>query len=116
MISGWLKAVKDRALTTMLNGGEIPGYKVVAGKSSRDWSNANAVEMILIDARYPKEDYCTQPVLLSPYQLEKSIGKKKVNELVGSYIVSKPGGPTVALASDKRPAYDRQDEIRKDFM
>lgn len=115
VITAWIKAVKDRALTQMLNGEEIPGYKVVEGRGSREWSNAEEVEYLLFGADYDKDQYMTQPELLSPAALEKSIGKKKVAELVGALIVSKPGGPTIAPASDKRKPFDRLAEAKKDF-
>ncbi len=115
MISAWLKAVRERALATLLNGEEIPGYKVVAGRGSRKWSNGPAVVAELETSGYGPGEYYTEPELLSPAQLEKSIGKKKVAELVGSLIVSEPGAPTVAPESDKRKPLDRLAEARKDF-
>lgn len=116
MISAWLRSVKDRALAALLNGEQIPGYKVVEGRGSREWSDPKAVEATLFhDIGLSEEEYMTEPVLLSPAQLEKSIGKKKVAELVGNLIVSKPGSPTVAPESDKRKPFDRLAEARKDF-
>jgi hypothetical protein len=114
MISAWLKAVKDRALAVMMSGEEIPGYKVVEGRGSRDWGEASHVRAILDDAEYD-EDLYLETKLLSPAQLEKSIGKKKVAELVGALIVTKPGSPTIAPASDKRKPFDRLAEAKKDF-
>lgn len=116
MISAWLKAVKDRALTQMLNGEEIPGYKVVEGRASRDWTDPEAVKFALFhDCDLEEEQYMTKPELLSPAALEKSIGKKRAAEAVGLYIVTKPGSPTIAPASDKRKPFDRLAEAKKDF-
>lgn len=114
MISAWLKAVKDRALSTLLNGEEIPGYKVVEGRGSREWADEWKVTEALINADYEEDQY-TKIEILSPAALEKSIGKKKVAELLSEYIVSKPGAPTVAPESDKRKPFDRLAEARKDF-
>jgi hypothetical protein len=47
--------------------------------------------------------------------MEKALGKKKVAEIVGQYIVSKTGSPTIAPASDKRKPFDRLAEAQKDF-
>lgn len=116
MVTAWLKAVKDRALVSMMNGEEVPGYKVVSGRSSRVWADADGAGHVLREEGIPAEDFMSRPELLSPAQLERSLGKKKVAELVGSYIESKPGNPTVAPESDKRPAYDRQAAVRSDFM
>lgn len=115
MISAWIKAVKDRALTQMLNGEEIPGYKVVEGRGSRAWGDTSGIVARLAAAGYGPADIYTPQELLSPAALEKSIGKKKVAELVGDSIVSKPGSPTIAPASDKRKPFDRLAEAKKDF-
>mgnify|MGYP003295976083 CR=1 FL=1 len=115
VITAWIKAVKDRALTQMLNGEQIPGYKVVEGRGSREWADEQAAARLLHDVGYDPEDYLTRPELLSPAAMEKSIGKKKVAELVGGLIVSKPGSPTIAPASDKRKPFDRLAEAKKDF-
>lgn len=114
MITGWLKAVKERALAQMLNGEEIPGYKVVEGRGSREWADVSTVITKLNRAGYYDEIWTTQE-LLSPAQMEKSIGKKKVSELLSEFLVTKPGNPTIAPASDKREAYNRQEASRKAF-
>ncbi len=116
LITGWLKAVKERALSQMMSGEEIPGYKVVEGRGSREWSDVKAVEFALFhDCDLDESQYMTKPELLSPYQLEKSIGKKRVAEAVGLYITTKPGNPTIAPATDKRAAYNQQEASRKAF-
>ena len=53
--------------------------------------------------------------LLSPYQMERSIGKKRAAELLGEFIITKPGSPTIAPATDKREAYNQQEASRKAF-
>ena len=115
MISAWLKAVKDRALAALLSGDTIPGYKVVEGRGSRAWSDEAAAGAALVAAGYSDEEICTEPVLLSVAQMEKALGKKRVAELCGPLIVSKPGSPTVAPESDKRKPFDRLAEARNDF-
>lgn len=114
VISGWLKAVKDRALAQMMNGEEVPGFKVVEGRSSREWSDAQQVASKLESLDYDSDAYLKTEVL-SPAALEKSIGKKVTADLVGSLIVTKPGSPTVAPESDKRKPYDRKEASRKAF-
>lgn len=113
LVSLWLKRVKDQALTTMLNGGEIPGFKVVAGRGSRAWKDEMEVAATL-GAIYSREDY-TKTELLSVAAMEKTLGKKKVAELLEGLIETKTGAPTVAVESDKRPKYNRLEEAQKDF-
>lgn len=115
LVALWLKRVKAQAMTTLLDGGEIPGYKVVEGKlGNRKWSDELKVAEALKAAGYGLEDI-TETKLLSPAAMDKSIGKKKAAELLTDLIVRDPGAPTIVPASDKRPAYDRLAEAQKDF-
>ena len=114
-ISLWLKRVKEQALTTMLDGGEIPGYKVVAGRGSRSWADEIEVAKELEKQGISRDQY-TETKILSVAQMEKALGgKKKFNEMFGGHVLSIAGSPTIAPASDKRPAYDREADIKKDF-
>ena len=110
LVSLWLKRVKDQALATLLDGGEIPGFKVVAGRGKRAWADDLAVDKALEAAGYAREDITTTS-LLSVSQMEKAIGKKKVAELVGGHILAQTGAPTVVPESDKRPAYNPADDF-----
>lgn len=115
LVTLWLKRVKDQALTTLLNGGEIPGYKVVEGKlGNRKWTADFQVLETLKAAGYSQEDI-TKTELLSPAAMDKAIGKKKVTELLEQFIDRAPGAPTLAPETDKRPVYNRLAEAVKDF-
>lgn len=111
LVSLWLKRVKDQALTTMLDGGEIPGYKVVAGRGSRSWRDEIQAADALKAAGYTLEEI-TKTELLSVAAMEKALGRKKAAELLPDLYETKTGAPTVALASDKRPAYSPADEFK----
>ena len=116
MVTLWLKKVKEQALTTLMDGGELPGYKLVEGKlGNRKWSNDETVFNILTQAGYSEHDI-TETKILSPTQMDKAIGKKKVAELLEDQIERSPGAPTIAPISDKRPAYDRLAEAQNDFQ
>lgn len=115
LIDIWLKRVQDQALKTLLEGGSIPGFKVVEGKlGNRKWSDELAVAAALDAAGVSREEY-TETKLLSPAAMDKAIGKKKAAELLEGLIDRAPGKPTVVPASDKRPVYDRLAEARGDF-
>jgi hypothetical protein len=111
----WLKSVKAQALQTLLDGGDIPGFKVVEGKlGNRKWKDELEALNALLCSGYAKEDV-TETKLLSPAGMDKAIGKKKVAELLETLIDRAPGAPTIAAATDKRPVYDRLAEAQKDF-
>lgn len=114
LVSLWLKRVREQALTTMMDGGEIPGFKVVAGRGSRSWADELEVAAALKAAGCTQEEI-TKTELLSVAAMEKALGKKKVAELVGGQILSYTGSPTIAPETDKRPVYDRLAEAKKDF-
>ena len=110
MISLWLKRVKDQALSSMLHGEQIPGYKVVAGRGSRNWADDLETAKLLQAAGYTQEDI-TKTELLSVAAMEKALGKKKVAELVGGQILTHTGAPTIAPETDKRPVYNPADDF-----
>lgn len=115
LISLWLKRVKAQALTSMLDGEEVPGFKVVAGRQgNRKWGDELKVAELLKAEGYDAEDY-TETKLLGPAGIDKLVGKKRAAELLADYIVRDQGAPTIAPASDKRPAYDRLAEAQDDF-
>ena len=115
LVALWLKRVKAQALTTLLDGGEVPGWKVVEGKlGNRKWTDELQVAEKLLTSGYAKEDF-TETKLLSPAAMDKALGKKKVAELLDSMIDRSPGAPTVVPLNDKRPPLDRLAEAQADF-
>jgi hypothetical protein len=115
IISLWLKRVKEQAFTALMNGEEVPGFKLVEGKlGNRQWTNEQEIIKALTEAGYTADEI-TETKLLSPAAMDKALGKKKAAELLEGFIERAPGQPTVAPETDKRPAYDRLAEARKDF-
>lgn len=106
LVSLWLKRVKDQALSGMLNGDTVPGYKVVAGKpGNRKWINEHHAYQTLTMCGYAHDDI-TETKLLSPAGLEKAFGKKHVADLMASLTERTPGAPVIAPANDKRQDYN----------
>lgn len=115
LISLWLRRVKDQAFTSLMNGEEVPGYKLVEGRQgNRKWVDDMKVYAVLEDEGLDPNIF-TETKVLSPSAMGKAIGKKKVEELLEEFIERAPGQPTVVPETDKRPAYDRLAEARKDF-
>lgn len=115
LVTLWLKRVRDQAMTTMLDGGEIPGYKIVEGRQgARRWTDEHQVATLLDNAGYTRDEYTTTTIF-SPAGMDKALGKKKVEELLGGCVERSPGSPTIVPVSDKRPPYDREAEAKKDF-
>lgn len=113
LVTLWLKRVKDQALSTLLSGEQIPGYKVVEGKpGNRKWSDELLVLAVLEEAGYSREDV-TETKLLSPAGMDKALGKKKATELLEGMVTRSAGAPVIAPESDKRPTYNPADDFEK---
>ena len=105
-LTAWAKAVKDYAQGAILSGEKIEGYKVVAGRSNRKYTDDLAVLKRLKENGF-EEAIITKPrELLTITQLEKVVGKKKFEELLSDLIEKPQGAPTLVPAADPRPAYD----------
>ena len=102
-VAKWLKDLEMYALRSCLDGKEIPGYKAVEGRGSRDWTDQDAAFKALEQSGVPEAMmYERRPLTLAA--LEKVVGKKAFAEAVGEYIIKTPGKPTLVPESDKRPA------------
>lgn len=102
----WATDVKEYALSQALQGEEFDGFKVVEGRSNRKYTDTDKIAEILIANEF-KEDKIYKPQeLLSLTNMEKVVGKKLLNQLIGDYIIKPPGKPTLAPVSDKRPVYN----------
>lgn len=113
LVTLWLKRVKAHAMTAMLDGQKVPGYKVVEGKlGNRKWTDELGVLEVLTGQGYTREDV-TETKLLSPAAMDKVVGRKKAADLLADYIERAPGAPTIVPESDKRPVYDPTADFEK---
>lgn len=119
LIEDWCKALRAEADHRLLNGGSVPGYKVVAGKKGhRAWSDANAVEELFKSMRLKTEEMYSLK-LITPTAAEKlakakTIGPRQWPKLQ-ALITQADGKPHVAPVSDPRPALDLK-PVTDDFV
>ena len=100
-LENWVKGLETYAQEKLLAGGEIPGWKLVEGRSVRTITDTDKAFGVLADSGYDSDLlYERKPLGLTA--LEKLCGKKKLTELIGSYITKPAGKPTLAPESDKR--------------
>lgn len=101
----WYKDLEEYALSTILKGGTIPGWKAVAGRSNRTFTDQDAAIAAVIAAGYDEAlVYERKPKTLT--ELEKLMGKAEFADKLGSFVVKPVGKPTLALLTDKREAYN----------
>jgi len=100
LIESWCAAIRARALDELESGREIPGYKLVAGrKGIRQWTDETQAAHVL--CTYLQDPY--EHRLLSPAAAEKRLPKDQ-HSVLAALVTQSEGRPTLALASDKRPA------------
>lgn len=102
-IEAAMKAAKDEAHRRANTGGKIPGYKLVAGRSSRKWSLSDSElhEFFRKEVKL-KESDCWTKTLLSPAQAEKLTLSKAKSAMLKEKVVKQRGNPTLVPLSDKR--------------
>ena len=102
LLEDWIKDLRALAFDMLDKGAPVPGYKLVAKRGTRHWSNEDAVVEWAIENDILKEEIFDTKIK-SPAQLEKVV--KKFNmELPSELISTISSGSTLAEESDPRPA------------
>lgn len=100
LITGWLDAVEAHIVARLESGQDFPGFKLVAGRSLRQWGDEATAEAELVKLL---GDEAHTRKLISPAQAEKVLGKAKA-KLIEPLTIKPEGKPTLASEDDKRPA------------
>lgn len=100
----WYKDLEEYATKALLDGKPIEGWKLVAGRSNRTFTDQDAAINAAIEAGYDRSLlYDLKPKTLS--EIEKLMGKSEFADKIGAYVIKPPGKPTLAPITDKREAY-----------
>ena len=108
MIEQWCKAIRAETERRLLAGQPVTGYKLVQGRAgNRDWKDAKAVEEMMKKTFRMRDDQVYDFKLISPTKAEK-IFKENPKRWANlqEQIARSDGKPSVAPATDKRPAMD----------
>jgi len=102
ILEDWIKDLRALAHQILDSGAPVPGYKLVAKRGTRQWTEEKDV-VHWLDGKglEPIEIYSKE--LLSPAQMEKVLKKRKLT-LPDDLVVSVSSGTTLASADDPRPA------------
>lgn len=112
-IKRWIKDVEDFALKSLLDGKDVPGYKVVEGRSNRKISDEAGLAKVLKDQGYSDEEIYKEPKLETLGRLEKLVGKQAFEDLSSDFIIKPEGKPTLAPANDKRQSlYSAEEDFK----
>ena len=105
----WASDIKDYALQTALSGKHWSGWKLVEGRSNRKYINETTVAETVNSAGYDPYEHKVMGITA----MEKTLGKAKFSELLGSLVEKPQGKPTLVPERDKRPAINT---AKNDFM
>lgn len=108
-IVSWYNSLKEAALAEALKGGDVPGWKAVEGRGSRQYTDidtafahlqASGIDEALLYERKP----------ITAAAAEKVLGKQQYRELLEGpgHVIIRPGAPTLAPIDDKREAIRNQ--------
>lgn len=98
----WINDVKEYALKESLNGSKFEGFKIVASRSNRKYTDETAVAEVVIAAG--KDPY--EKKLLGITAMTTLLGKKTFEDILGGLTFKPPGKPVLVTADDKRPEFN----------
>lgn len=103
-VADWMTKLREYALSQIIAGVKIPGWKSVEGQSRRAWTDQDkAFEAIKAGGIDEAILYERKPLTLAA--VEKAVGKPTFDELAGQFINRPAGAPTLAHETDRRPAF-----------
>lgn len=101
LVSDFIQSAKDHAMHLLLHSVDVPRWKVVEGRSHRQWANVPEARKFC-EAR--AIDFYKPPSPISPAEAESQMPASEKRKLAP--LVHKPKGkPTLAPETDKRPAF-----------
>ncbi len=110
----YAKAAKAYAESALLDGREIPGWKLVEGRAKRVWdSQDDAFKDLAAAGIKDALLWHREPYTLA--QIEKQLGKKVFTNAAGNHVIKQPGKPSLAPAEDNRPTYSIRANADEDF-
>ena len=101
-LNNWVQDLISYATQQAVDGKTWPGYKLVAGRSVRKYTSEAEVIRAATEAGFT-DIYKT--TLLGVGDLEKRMGRKKFNDVLGKYVVKPVGAPQLVPESDPRKPY-----------
>lgn len=103
-LKAWASNVEAWALAQAQAGTQVPGFKVVASRSVRKYSDEAAVAEAAKQAGYTD---IWDKKLIGITAMEKLMGRSTFKDVLGDLVVKPEGRPTLVPESDKRPALQR---------
>ena len=107
-VGAWFTSVANKAREMLSAGLDVPGWKLVDGRSTRKWADGCGEQAALRFANQHPQNKIWSSKVISPAQMEKLVGKGKIDDLI---VFTEPR-PSIARDSDPRrivPSGAKQD-------
>lgn len=106
--------MEQEAFTRLMKGKSMPGFKLVEGRTYRQWKDEKKVRRLLLSMGLTPADI-EPPKIISPAQAERLIRSRKLNSKWGKIekLITRPQGKvSIAPAHDPRPQISRGSEFK----
>ena len=111
-LEDWIDKLKEHAALMIHRGEEVPGFKLVEGRSNRKWAgeDADVLRELVERGKFSQADtsrFYKPAELQSPAQIEKTLkrmGRTQTQFLLNGLINKPAGKPSLVPANDPRPA------------
>jgi hypothetical protein len=109
----WIATPQDEATLLIRRGEDVPGFKLVEGRSKRTWATdegtvwKETIKRSGIDS-FQAEQLFEPPTLKSPFQVEKVLKRWERDpiQILDGLVNRPPGKPTLIADADPRPAME----------
>lgn len=101
-LAAWASDLKEHAQREAMAGHAVPGFKLVAGRTSRSWAGGADGAFQALRQRGIDDAILWERKPVTPAALEKALGKAAFSEAADGLVDKTPGKPTLVPASDRR--------------
>ena len=102
LAKSFLDAVKEKGKQTLLDGDDLPGFKLVAGRSTRKWDQSEDEMAEVFRAARLMSKVSTQKLMTGPAMEKAFKTHKRIQAILAEHLIKPEGAPTMVPEDDKR--------------